>query len=557
MAFVPRTSPPIRGDLNFISRLSGFKGRNGCIPIDHSDGWVMPNCTGYAWGRFSEILGKPCKLATSHAKYWYGNKSDGYTRRNTPQLGAVICWYESKYGHVAIVEKINSDKSIVTSESNYSSGYFKIRTLYPPNYRLGSRYTLQGFIYNPGCDGLADKLSQFIAEAESHVGESNKWTRNLSGVPASRPWDTAFIVAVSKTTGGLLNQILPSTDNVSDFVRRGVIQYNGVWIPGPAQYRSAIPVPGDFILFRWNSISDYIHKDAYYSDHIGIVRKVDKNKVYTVEGDVGSTNHDASVVKFKDYALDYNCINGYFRPDWAKVGANSNNLITNDLGPLYTTQNTRKDALIRDIGYLDSKYEPSIKSSNIQLSVMNYTFLLNSLYEFGMPISGLSTDSNTVLVDNLSNNAKSVVQFMMAQGLNAAAGVGVAANIKHESGFRTDAIGDNGTSFGICQWHLSRGEKMKQMAGTNWKTNMSGQLQYLWYELTTSYKSTLRHLKSVTNNEAGAKSAAEYFVRNFERPVRYVQRKINDVWMTVDVFEERQDTASQLWKQLVPILKSN
>lgn len=38
-------------------------------------------------------------------------------------------------------------------------------------------------------------------------------------------------------------------------------------------------------------------------------------------------------------------------------------------------------------------------------------------------------------------------------GLNIAGAVGVVTNIAAESAFKTGALGDGGTSFGICQWH--------------------------------------------------------------------------------------------------------
>lgn len=84
-------------------------------------------------------------------------KNDGYTRGQAPKLGAVICWRKGKAnnandgaGHVAIVEKINEDGTILCSESNYGGSRFNTRTLKASNsYYLGKNYTFQGFIYLP------------------------------------------------------------------------------------------------------------------------------------------------------------------------------------------------------------------------------------------------------------------------------------------------------------------------------------------------------------------------------------------------------------------------
>ena len=550
--FIPRTTSPGPNDKNWIQ--TAYGGYSPCIHPDtasqygYGPGSTLPNCVGYAWGRFREILGSTPKLCLGNAGLWYSYTADGYRRGSTPQLGAVACWsLPGQPGHVAIVEKINSDGSIETSNSGYNwtpnrhrSAVEIIRGTYP-RWITWSGYVFQGFIYNPACEGISDKLSEFISEAESHVGENGEWTWRVSGLSRGQPWCAAFIVAVGKTVGNIIGNIIPFTYGAGDFPRIGVAHNGGKWLIGPAQGRQAKPQPGDLILFRWSNPSAYINKDTYYSDHVGIVRKVDNNKVYTIEGNT-STNPYTSVVKLKEYSINASFINGYYRPDWSKVGSNSNNLISN-IGPLYTAENTRQDALIREIGYLNNQYKPSINSSHITLSAMNYTFLLNSIYEFGMENLGYDVSQQSVTY-NLSNDAESVVRYMADKGLNTAASVGIAANIYHESGFRTGAIGDNGTSFGLCQWHADRGVKMKQMAGSNWQTNMTGQLDYLWYELCYSYPELLSDLKYLPNNESGARTAADIFVRRFERPAN-IDHQSNI----------RQNTASDMWKKVISVVK--
>ena len=124
----------------------------------YNAGFGLPNCTCYAWGRFWEIAdtehdysNRPT-LSTGNAEDWYSFSSDGYERGQDPRLGAVICFADGPFsgeGHVAIVEQINNDGSIVTSNSAYGGEYFYTQTLYPPNYLPASGYTFQGFIYNP------------------------------------------------------------------------------------------------------------------------------------------------------------------------------------------------------------------------------------------------------------------------------------------------------------------------------------------------------------------------------------------------------------------------
>jgi hypothetical protein len=135
---------------------------NGLNPFDNLPGHTnekypgdtLPNCTAYAWGRFYEILGSRPTLSTGNAEDWYGNSNDGYKRGNTPALGAIICWEGAGEGagHVAVVEQINDDGSIITSESGWNSDSYwwtTTRNNKNGNWGANSSYVFQGFIYCP------------------------------------------------------------------------------------------------------------------------------------------------------------------------------------------------------------------------------------------------------------------------------------------------------------------------------------------------------------------------------------------------------------------------
>lgn len=150
--FIPRLSAPEKTDKHYLHTSAG--GVNECVHI--KNGSVLPNCVGYAWGRWCELLGKEPKLSKANAEVWY-RKEDGYERGQTPKLGAVICWSKGVVGvgkdgagHVAIVEQIKADGTIVTSNSAWESlggtRWYK-KTLKPPYIMKG--YDFQGFIYLP------------------------------------------------------------------------------------------------------------------------------------------------------------------------------------------------------------------------------------------------------------------------------------------------------------------------------------------------------------------------------------------------------------------------
>ena len=150
--FSPRLSAPSASNKNWISTSKG--GYNQCLVIDKRTGSCLPNCVGYAWGRWRELLGKAPSLSRSNAENWY-ETHDGYSRGTKPKPGAVICWRKGKVGvgsdgagHVAIVEKVNSDGSITCSNSSYGGRRFWLFTKKAP-YSIGTGYVFQGFIYLP------------------------------------------------------------------------------------------------------------------------------------------------------------------------------------------------------------------------------------------------------------------------------------------------------------------------------------------------------------------------------------------------------------------------
>lgn len=130
----------------------------------YATGFGMPNCTAYAWGRFWEV-GDPTNTGVNKPDpydlpgYWdaglWWTKVDRtvYQTGSLPQLGAVICFERpGAAGHVAIVEVINNDGTIVTSNSAYGGTYFYTQTLSASNNYAWGNYIFQGFIYNPHSD---------------------------------------------------------------------------------------------------------------------------------------------------------------------------------------------------------------------------------------------------------------------------------------------------------------------------------------------------------------------------------------------------------------------
>lgn len=502
-------------------------------------GILTGQCVGYAYGRFMEALGATtCSLSTADAGQWWYYTQDGYERGQDPRLGAVICWSRAgQAGHVAIVEQINPDGSIVTSNSAYNSTRFYTQTLSPPYYTWSSFYKLQGFIYNPNVDGgVGNKVQGFIEQAKNLVGEKMKKSLSMAvGVSVQ------MVTTCTKAVSGLSNVVIPIVSTPSALAKRGVEKGMGEFIEGPLFGNERTPQVGDIILLRTSE--DRKYEDKTDCDKLAIVCEAKDSTIDAVH--VNSSN----IVANTTYKTSYRAICGYYRPDWSKVNNSASAAFGYaPLGKYYETENTAEDATIREVGYLSTDYEPTTKKSGIKLSVVNYTTLLASFLDDLLVPSAISGNMGVnVITDALDSKVKITVDFLLSKGLNAAAACGIAGNIYYESNFNTAAIGDYGTSFGICQWHYGRGDNMKRVAGSDWKNNLSGQLNYLWQELQGAYSATvLSVLNTVSNTLSGAQQAADVFVRRFEIPA-YVD----------DESVRRQAKAAEYWNALVIQMTTN
>ena len=511
MPYIAREEAPSSSDKRWISTRYG--GYNPCIIARGQS--VLPNCVGYAYGRFMEIMGTTsCKLPTSDAGQWFGYKYDGYERGSTPRLGAVICWSHAGYaGHVAIVEKINPDKSIVTSNSAWQGTLFYTQTLYPPHYTWNSAYVLQGFIYNPKAPESTDStIAEFIKEAKSNIGKNT----SALGLNSKATHSALYIRHCASKVGGILGTVLPRTFMPSSLVTLGVKGNYGSFIKGPVHGQTPTPNPGDIMLLRTSETRKYNTESA--CDQLNLVCEVRDKKAVTV-----TTTAQNNIIS-SDVSISSKFVCGYYRPDWSKIMNSADQMFGYvQLGEFYSSKNTAEDATIREVAYFKDD-EPTLTKTDMRLSVVNYTTMLAAFLDNLLVPSVYSSNLGTdVIVDGITNkNAKVILQYLLNKGLNAAAACGIAGNIYYESNYRTDALGDyrNGspTAFGICQWRFNRATGMKQMAGSNWSTNLTGQLDFLWYELTSEYTNMFNKFSVIANNANGARTVADLFVRDFERP---------------------------------------
>ena len=124
-------------------------------------------------------------------------------------------------------------------------------------------------------------------------------------------------------------------------------------------------------------------------------------------------------------------------------------------------------------------------------------------------------------VGDLTENEKDVYVYLRKElGLNKAAASGVLANVYFESNFSSVAVGDGGTSLGLCQWHLGRCKSLMSWCNANDVDyrSVEGQLGYLDYELNNIYKDVFGYLLGVPDTAEGAYRAGYYFCMYYESP---------------------------------------
>lgn len=201
MTFTERTSAPAVNNKYYVRTTYG--GLNKCILIDSTTGSVLPNCVGYAYGRFMECAKvKTCSLPTGDAGDWY-DAAISFQRGKTPRLGAVACWTggTAGKGHVAIVEKIEGNTVTVSESGYYSKIRFQRRQMVPPFDFNGLSF--RGFIYNPYFSGNGKMVipeGKFETEinGEKVIGYGQRAGQRLGMISAEGPKPLQALQTIGK-----------------------------------------------------------------------------------------------------------------------------------------------------------------------------------------------------------------------------------------------------------------------------------------------------------------------------------------------------------------------
>ena len=111
---------------------------------------------------------------------------------------------------------------------------------------------------------------------------------------------------------------------------------------------------------------------------------------------------------------------------------------------------------------------------------------------------------------------QAAMAYFQAQGWSREQAAGLAANIKRESAFRPDAVGDNGKAYGIAQWHPDRQAEFKKKFGKDIQgSSMEEQMAFMHYELTQGNE---RKAGNILRGTSSAAEAAAAVSSHYERP---------------------------------------
>lgn len=182
--FTRRTTAPEYGNVYYYNGAYNPFIAVGCIG----------ECTWYVWGRAYEILGHWPNISKWYAKdfYAYNLNTGAYPYGNEPKLGAIACFAPNNHayetGHVAIVEAVGGDGSVILSEYNFVS-----RHVFSANRYLNpteARTWVQGYIYlRPDDPVIPDHIPGPVGGSDDDIADGDYTIRSDVGEGRSLGWE--------------------------------------------------------------------------------------------------------------------------------------------------------------------------------------------------------------------------------------------------------------------------------------------------------------------------------------------------------------------------------
>lgn len=240
----------------------------------------------------------------------------------------------------------------------------------------------------------------------------------------------------------------------------------------------------------------------------GVVGGLGLNYAADMAGDAGY-NNVSGVLGTGSYAAGGAGIGGM-------VGGAKGALIGGAVGGLYGLyQNAGKFGGSTNATNFNSSKEIVFKADKI-------TFQVKSMPTSGSMIgggfiptgAGFSGEGLTPGVA-ATGSAAEAIQFFQSRGWTREQAAGIAANIKAESNFKTNAVGDGGKAYGIAQWHPDRQKNFYKVFGKDIRqSTFQEQLAFIDWELRNTESRAGNSLRAAST----AAEAAAIVQNQYERP---------------------------------------
>ena len=356
-----------------------------------------------------------------------------------------------------------------------------------------SKYKGKRFTYT-GDSGESRLLEDFIEKALSYSGTTEvQWAQKHVGKWYDQgAWCADFVSACAEEVGGILGVLFDGSASAYACAH-SVTKYGGVHHTKSGY----TPKRGD--LFNLSPQ----HNNAW-AQHIGIVLESNGTTFKTIEGNTGG-----GVVASN--TLTISSAYCFCSPNWPASSGSSNGGSGFIASSLFESKNTREDAILREVAYLDKNYKPTTEQTDIKLCIANYTELFEAFWDAGLRMKLAKTE---VKYDysKLHSKVKIIVEYFVDQGYCPAVGCGIAANIYYESKFKAGNSKNKGKYIGLLSWTGKRAEKMQKYVGKKWEKEFSKQLEYLNLEIETSYKTSFKqYVLELDHLEATAQVSTLYF----------------------------------------------
>lgn len=382
---------------------------------------------------------------------------------------------------------------------------------------------------------MAYSRNAIVKQAQSWIGckESDGSHRKIIDIyNAHRPlargyavkytdaWCATFVSAVSIKCG--YTAIIPTECGCPNMIQ--LFQRLGEWQENDAY----VPSPGDVIFYDWQDSGSGDNTGS--PDHVGIVEKVSGNTITVIEGN----KNDA--VGRRTLQVNGRYIRGYGVPKYAD-NSSSATAATASSGMEKSVNEVAKEVLAGKWGNGDAR---RVKLSDAGYDYAQVQAAVNKLLKG----SGATTKASAKAAETETAEPKTIWNYLMGKIGNAYGVAGLMGNLYAESGLVPNnlqnsyekklgyndktytAAVDNGSytkfssdsaGYGLAQWTYSTRKKaLKAYADAQNSSigNLTMQIGFLMKELTESYPSVLKTLKSAKS----ILEASNAVLKNFERP---------------------------------------